>query len=59
VRQRLAPLRDNPLLLNLAVFAALIGWGVRQFNIWMAQLMAAVPGWLSFISIALWRCSLW
>tara|TARA_R110001592_G_scaffold362937_1_gene678932 strand:+ start:3267 stop:4010 length:744 start_codon:yes stop_codon:yes gene_type:complete len=43
-----------PLLLNLAVFAALIGWGVRQFNIWMAQLMATVPGWLSFIEWLLW-----
>jgi CysZ protein len=43
-----------PLLLNLAVFAALIGWGVRQFNIWMAQLMATVPEWLSFIEWLLW-----
>lgn len=43
-----------PLLLNLALFAALIGWGVRQFNIWMAQLMATVPQWLSFIEWLLW-----
>jgi CysZ protein len=43
-----------PLLLNLAVFAALISWAVRQFNIWMAQLMATVPGWLSFIEWLLW-----
>lgn len=43
-----------PLLLNLGVFATLIGWGVRQFNIWMAQLMATVPQWLSFIEWLLW-----
>lgn len=43
-----------PLLLNLVVFAALIGWGVRQFNIWMAQLMATVPQWLSFVEWLLW-----
>lgn len=43
-----------PLLLNLAVFAALIGWGIRQFNIWMAQLMATIPQWLSFIEWLLW-----
>lgn len=43
-----------PLLLNLVVFAALISWGVRQFNIWVAQLMATVPEWLSFIEWLLW-----
>ncbi|WP_339844645.1 sulfate transporter CysZ [uncultured Halopseudomonas sp.] len=43
-----------PLLLNLAVFAGLIGWGIRQFNIWMAQLMATIPQWLSFIEWLLW-----
>ena len=43
-----------PLLLNLILFAALIGWGIRQFNLWMARLLPQLPDWLGFIEWILW-----
>ncbi|MEH6498745.1 MAG: sulfate transporter CysZ [Pseudoalteromonas distincta] len=43
-----------PLILNLGVFAALIGWGIRQFNLLMARLMASLPDWLGFVEWLLW-----
>ena len=44
-----------PLLLNLTLFMALIGWGVRQFNYWMARLMSYLPEWAGFVEWQLWR----
>jgi CysZ protein len=43
-----------PLILNLALFAALISWGVNQFNLWMARLVPQLPEWLSFVEWLLW-----
>ena len=43
-----------PLLLNLILFIALIGFGIRQFNLWMARLMPQLPDWLSFVEWLLW-----
>ncbi|HDZ56531.1 MAG TPA: sulfate transporter CysZ [Pseudomonas xinjiangensis] len=43
-----------PLILNLALFAALISWGVSQFNFWMGQLVPQLPEWLSFVEWLLW-----
>ena len=43
-----------PLLLNLTLFMALIGWGVRQFNYWMARLMSYLPEWAGFVEWLLW-----
>ncbi|MGY8811132.1 MAG: sulfate transporter CysZ [Pseudomonadales bacterium] len=43
-----------PLILNLIVFAALISWGIQQFDLMMAQLMPQLPDWASFIEWLLW-----
>ena len=43
-----------PLILNLTLFVALIGWGVRQFNYWMDRLMPHLPEWAGFIEWLLW-----
>lgn len=43
-----------PLILNLALFAALISWGINQFNLWMARLVPQLPEWLSFVEWLLW-----
>jgi len=43
-----------PLALNLMVFAALISWGIQQFNLLMAKLMPQLPAWASFIEWLLW-----
>src|SRR5690606_16787552 len=43
-----------PLLLNLALFLALIGWGARQFNYWMDRLMPHLPDWAAFVEWLLW-----
>ena len=43
-----------PLMLNLALFMALIGWGVRQFNYWMDKLMPHLPEWAGFVEWLLW-----
>ncbi|MEH6389448.1 MULTISPECIES: sulfate transporter CysZ [Pseudomonas] len=43
-----------PLLLNLALFIAVISWGIRQFNIWMDRLVPTLPDWLSFVEWLLW-----
>ena len=43
-----------PLAINLILFAALIGFAVRQFSGWLARLMGSLPGWLSFLDFLLW-----
>lgn len=43
-----------PLILNLALFAALISWGINQFNRWMARLVPQLPEWLGFVEWLLW-----
>lgn len=43
-----------PLVLNLTLFIALIGWGVRQFNYWVDRLMPHLPEWASFVEWLLW-----
>src|SRR5690606_5093358 len=43
-----------PLILNLTLFVALIGWGARQFNYWMDRLMPHLPEWAGFIGWLLW-----
>jgi len=43
-----------PLLLNLALFAALISWGAHQFNYWMDRLVPTLPEWASFVEWLLW-----
>ncbi|MFN3582047.1 MAG: sulfate transporter CysZ [Pseudomonas sp.] len=43
-----------PLIINLALFGALIGWGITQFNLLMARLLASLPAWLGFIEWLLW-----
>lgn len=43
-----------PLMLNLALFMVLIGWGVRQFNYWMDRLMPHLPDWAAFVEWLLW-----
>ncbi len=43
-----------PLLLNLTLFAALISWGINQFNLWMARLVPQLPEWLGFVEWLLW-----
>ena len=44
----------SPLILNLIVFAALISWGIQQFDLMMEQLMPQLPDWASFIEWLLW-----
>ncbi|MGB3597013.1 sulfate transporter CysZ [Pseudomonas neustonica] len=43
-----------PLILNLIVFAALISWGAKQFDLLMLRLMPQLPEWASFIEWLLW-----
>ena len=43
-----------PLILNLGIFIALIGWGITQFNRLMAQLIGSLPAWLGFVEWLLW-----
>lgn len=43
-----------PWALNLTLFVALIGWGIRQFNLWMDRLMPHLPSWASFVEWLLW-----
>ncbi|UAW98948.1 sulfate transporter CysZ [Halopseudomonas nanhaiensis] len=43
-----------PLLLNLVLFAALIGFGARQFNYWMDRLVPSLPEWAGFVEWLLW-----
>ena len=43
-----------PLIANLLLFAALIGWGIQQFNLLMARLMPQLPDWAAFVEWLLW-----
>lgn len=43
-----------PLVLNLTLFVALVGWGARQFSYWMDRLMPQLPQWAGFVEWLLW-----
>lgn len=43
-----------PVTVNIVVFAALVTLLLRQFERWMAELMAWLPDWLDFLSWLLW-----
>ncbi|AYC31813.1 sulfate transporter CysZ [Pseudomonas cavernae] len=43
-----------PLTLNLLLFAALVGFAVRQFSGWVDALMPSLPDWLGFLDYLLW-----
>lgn len=43
-----------PLLVNLLLFAALIGLAVRQFGQWVDYFMPSLPDWLAFLEYLLW-----
>ncbi|MAC98852.1 MULTISPECIES: sulfate transporter CysZ [Pseudomonas] len=43
-----------PLVLNLILFSALIGWGIQQFDLWMTRLMPQLPDWAAFVEWLLW-----
>lgn len=43
-----------PVMINLLVFAALVGFAVQRFNHWVTELMPNLPGWLSFLDYLLW-----
>ena len=43
-----------PLAVNLLLFAALVSWGIRQFNYWMDRLMPHLPEWAGFVEWLLW-----
>jgi len=43
-----------PLTLNLLLFVALIGFAMRQFEVWVAALMPSLPNWLGFLDYLLW-----
>lgn len=43
-----------PLLINLALFAAMVYYSTQQFGLWLASLQATLPGWLDFLSYILW-----
>ena len=44
----------GPLLINIALFAALISYAFHQFTYWLAQLMPQLPEWLSWLNYLLW-----
>ena len=41
-------------LVSALLFAALIGWGIQQFNLLMARLMPQLPDWAAFVEWLLW-----
>jgi CysZ protein len=43
-----------PLLINVVVFASLIGWAFSYLNEWVPAWIAALPGWLQFLEWILW-----
>ncbi|WP_334107435.1 sulfate transporter CysZ [Methylobacillus sp.] len=43
-----------PLLINLALFAAMVYYSTQQFGLWLACLQATLPGWLDFLTYLLW-----
>ncbi|MBD1550847.1 sulfate transporter CysZ [Pseudomonas typographi] len=43
-----------PLAINLVLFVALVYVAGHQFNLWVDQLMPALPAWLGFLSWLLW-----
>ncbi len=43
-----------PMLINILLFALAIYLLVTQFSLWMEQLLAWVPAWLSFIDWLIW-----
>ncbi len=51
---RPAPVRADPLTLNLLVFALLIGFAMQQFSHWVDLLMPSLPDWLSFLQYIVW-----
>ncbi|MEQ8514877.1 MAG: sulfate transporter CysZ, partial [Chromatocurvus sp.] len=38
-----------PLLVNIAIFGSLIGWGYTWLNDTLEQTLAALPDWLRFL----------
>lgn len=43
-----------PLLVNIIVFAAVIGIAVDQFDFWIDKLVPVLPDWLSFLQYFIW-----
>ncbi|SCY51467.1 sulfate transporter CysZ [Pseudomonas flexibilis] len=43
-----------PLLINLVLFAVLIGLAVQQFGQWVDYFMPSLPDWLAFLEYLLW-----
>ena len=43
-----------PLLINVLVFGGLIAYTSQQMDVWMGQLVAWLPEWLSFMEFILW-----
>lgn len=43
-----------PLVINILVFGTLIYFAWQQFGLWVDQLVAWLPGWLSFLEILIW-----
>jgi len=43
-----------PLLANLALFIGMVYYAIRQFDRWLAGLLATFPQWLEFLSYLAW-----
>lgn len=43
-----------PLLVNIAIFSALIWWGMDWLSGWLDALLARIPDWLGFLEWLLW-----
>lgn len=43
-----------PLLVNIIVFAAIIGVAIDQFDHWIDRLVPVLPDWLSFLQYFVW-----
>ncbi len=44
----------GPIVINILLFASLIGYATAQFDYWTDYLMAQIPAWLSFLEFILW-----